>query len=42
MTFDATGESTIVIDLEPLSAGTHEAVFATAGGATTFTQFAYF
>lgn len=42
MTFDGAGESTIVIDLEPLSTGTHQAVIAAANGAATFTQYAYF
>ena len=42
MTFDVPGQSTIVIDLEPLSAGTHQAVIAAANGSATFTQYAYF
>ncbi len=40
--FDATGQATIVIDLEPLSAGTRVATFAAPGAAVTFSQFAYF
>ena len=42
MTFDLPGPSTIVLDLEPLWAGSHPATFAAAGGSATFSQFAYF